>query len=100
QNSGELRRETAKQCLPFEMRVGRAAMPPLLRHCERSDLSAEAFSEDGSKPESFHSDSLDCFVARAPRNAEEERAWAKLHSRAPDAAQRPFDGALQSRGPC
>jgi len=24
----------------------------------------------------------------------------KHHSRAPDAAQRPFDGALQSRGPC
>ncbi|MGY3144143.1 hypothetical protein ACVWYQ_001142 [Bradyrhizobium sp. USDA 3397] len=59
-----------------------------LRHCERSDLSAEAFGEGGSNPESFRGGILDCFVARAPRNDEEESASATL-SRAPDAAQRP-----------
>ena len=58
-----------------------------LRHYERSNLSAEAFGEGGSNPESFRGGNLDCFVARAPRN-EEESASAKL-SRAPDAAQRP-----------
>ena len=78
-----------------------------LRHCERSDLSAEAFGEGGSNPESFRGGILDCFVARAPRNDEEERASATLRSRALDAAQRPpamrsivrFNGALPSRRP-
>ncbi|MBB4366395.1 hypothetical protein GGD65_007467 [Bradyrhizobium sp. CIR18] len=35
------------------------------RHCERSDLSAEAFGEGGSNPESLRGNTLDCFVARA-----------------------------------
>ena len=60
-----------------------------------------------SNPESVRGDILDCFVARAPRNDEEERASATLRSRAPDAAQRPpamrsivrFNGALPSRRP-
>ncbi|MEY9361107.1 hypothetical protein ABH994_003828 [Bradyrhizobium yuanmingense] len=60
-----------------------------LSHCERSDLSAEAFGESGINPESFRGGILDCFVARAPRNDEEESAGATLRSRAPDAAQRP-----------
>src|SRR4051812_35818035 len=33
------------------------------------------------------------------RNDVEERVFSSLRSRAPDAAQRLFDGALQSRGP-
>ena len=72
------------------MRVGRAASPP-----HPPSLRAQR-----RNPESFRSDSLDCFVARAPRNDDVDRACAILSSRAPDAAQRPFDGALQSRGPC
>ena len=43
----------------------RRKQPPRSRHCERSHLSAEAFGEGGSNPESFHGGILDCFVASA-----------------------------------
>ena len=41
----------------------------------------------------------DSGLLRYARNDDVERTDARLHSHAPDAAQRPFDGALQSRGP-
>ncbi|TGN88888.1 hypothetical protein EOW77_0008520 [Bradyrhizobium yuanmingense] len=71
-------------------------------------MSAEAFGEGGSNPESFRGGILDCFVARAPRNDEEERASATLRPLVPRTqrsvppAMRSivrFDDALPSRGP-
>ncbi|RXG99913.1 hypothetical protein EAS62_01655 [Bradyrhizobium zhanjiangense] len=47
-----------------------------------------------SNPESLRGRSLDCFVARAPRN-DGCRSSGTRHSRVPDAMQRPL--ALQRR---
>ncbi len=60
QNSGETRREDVEVCLRDETPVGRAT---LLLHTP--SLRAQR-----SNPESLRSGSLDCFVARAPRNDE------------------------------
>ncbi|WP_210161643.1 hypothetical protein, partial [Bradyrhizobium liaoningense] len=75
-SSGEFGREDARACLRFKMRV-ELRCRPLLRHWERSDLSAEAFGEDGSKPESFHSDS---WIA----SSQELRAMTRRRERAPN----------------
>ncbi|TGN90198.1 hypothetical protein EOW77_0007960 [Bradyrhizobium yuanmingense] len=58
-------------------------------------MSAEAFGEGGSNPESFRGGILDCFVARAPRNDEEERASATLRSLVPR-TQRSVPPAMRS----
>ncbi|MGC0396080.1 hypothetical protein ACVME9_005187 [Bradyrhizobium liaoningense] len=75
-------------------------MPPLAPSLGAQRLVRRSLRRRRKQTRIFPQRQLDCFVARTPRNDEEERACAKLHSRAPDAAQRPFDGALQSRGLC
>ncbi|BBO04940.1 hypothetical protein BwSH20_35220 [Bradyrhizobium ottawaense] len=49
-----------------------------------------------SNPGCLRGKILDCFAALAMTAREND----SISSRAPDAAQRPFDDALQSRGPC
>jgi hypothetical protein len=87
QSSGEMSREDAKPCLKAKCELENALLQSL-RHCERSEaiqsLSADAF--------------LDCFAALAMTVL--RQCMFKRCSRAPDAAQRHFDDALQSRGPC
>jgi hypothetical protein len=67
-------------------------MPQLnSRHCERSDLSAEAFGEGGSNPESLCGKTLDCFVAALlAMTAERVSLGCPL-------AYSPSDGSSQTR---
>jgi hypothetical protein len=77
----------AKVCLQAEMPAGRARLSP-----HTSSLRAQR-----SNPESLRGGSLDCFAALAMTRRKD--LCATLRSRAPDAVQRPFGGALLSRGP-
>jgi hypothetical protein len=88
QSSGETSREDAKVCL-------RRKREPKERQCYPETPSLRA---QRSNPESFRGGILDRFAALAMTML--KQVCPKTQSHAPDAAQRYFGGALQSRGPC
>jgi predicted MFS family arabinose efflux permease len=79
-------------------RTGRHVCEPT-RAFENGGDAALALSlrAQRSNPEFVPGDSVDCFVAEAPRNDEAERACARLHLLAPDAPQRPREDTLLGR---
>ena len=86
QSSGETRREDAKVCLQVESALEDDDAAPC-------SVIASAAKQSSVFPQ------RDSGLLRCARNDDVERTCDILRSRAPDAAQRPFDDALQSRGP-
>ena len=96
QSSGEIRREDAKACLQLKSALedGDAAPCSVIASAAKQS-SLPPRRDSGLLPPSLKLRR----TSRCACNNDVETVCATRRSRAPDAAQRHFDGALQSRGP-